>query len=354
VFASHAYDLQELVDTVVDTAGDVPIIGCTTTGEIGPDPLTGPLPAGVVVVGLGGDLDVTTSCRTDFNERPRQVGEETALALLPLPERSNRVVMMLTDTLAGDQQELIRGAYSVLGATVPLVGGVAGDDPRNIAKATSWQIFDGKIMQDAVVAACIGTDGPVGISVQHGWRSAGDAMMVTASASNEIHTLDDRPALDLYLERHRAPAGIEDDPDAFSWFALTRPLAVLRRGDVAVRHVLAADPADRSLLCAAGVPRGAAVWLAAADVTSTLEAAERAAAEAVDALGGSPPLGLIVVDCAGRRSVLGDQGVIAERDVLRRRAGAAPVAGFYSKGEIARVRGTNGFHNQTVVALALG
>jgi hypothetical protein len=35
------------------------------------------------------------------------------------------------------------------------------------------------------------------------------------------------------------------------------------------------------------------------------------------------------------------------------RAGAAPLAGFYSFGEIARTKGVVGYHNQTVLAVAL-
>jgi hypothetical protein len=35
-------------------------------------------------------------------------------------------------------------------------------------------------------------------------------------------------------------------------------------------------------------------------------------------------------------------------------AGGAPVAGFYTYGEIARTSGITGFHNQTLVVLALG
>jgi hypothetical protein len=34
-------------------------------------------------------------------------------------------------------------------------------------------------------------------------------------------------------------------------------------------------------------------------------------------------------------------------------AGAAPVAGFYTYGEIARTKGVSGFHNQTLVVLAI-
>src|SRR6266545_1748840 len=173
------------------------------------------------------------------------------------------------------------------------------------------------------------------------------------SAGNDVHTLDDRPALDVYLERHRAPAGIEEDAAAFVEFALTRPLTVARRGDAAVRHVLGADPAARTVTCAGSVPRGAAAWLASGDADSTLAALDAACADAVGQLGEIPLLALLVFDCAGRRAVLGDPGVQAERQLMAQRAGTAPVAGFYTYGEIARTKGVIGFHNQTVLVVAL-
>src|SRR5947207_1494342 len=265
VFASFRYDLRELLDGVHDEAGATPVIGCSTAGEIGPGPVLRP---GVVVVGLGGGFTVRTTYAAGLADRARDVGEQIARALLPLPATPNSVVVLLTDALCGDQQEMVRGAYGVLGATVPLVGGGAGDNMRMV---TSRQFHDGKILQDAVVAASIGTDGPIGLAVGHGWHSRGEAMVVTASSGNEVHSLDDRPALDVYLARHGAYAGVESDPAAFAEFALTRPLAVARRGDVSVRHVLGADPEVRSLICAGGVPRGAAVWLASGDVGSTLD-----------------------------------------------------------------------------------
>jgi len=49
-------------------------------------------------------------------------------AMSEVDGRPHRALLLLTDGLAGDQQEIVRGAYGVVGATVPLVGGCAGDD----------------------------------------------------------------------------------------------------------------------------------------------------------------------------------------------------------------------------------
>jgi hypothetical protein len=347
VFASFGYNLPELLDGVHSVSGTVPVIGCSTAGEIGPGPA---LASGVVIVALGGDFAVTTARATGLHDGPRSVGEAVARGLLPLPDTRYRIALLLTDALAGDQQEMIRGVYGVLGAAVPLIGGGAGDD---FGMVTSRQFHRSDVLQDSVVAALIGSDALIGLSIRHGWHREGRAMVVTGSAGNRVDTLDDQPALDVYLRRHRAPEGMDADREAFADFALTRPLAITRRGDVAVRHVLGADPVSRSLMCAGGVPKGAAAWLATGDVASTLAAADTACADAVEQLGGVPPLALLVFDCAGRRAVLGDEGVLAERRHLVAHAGAAPLAGFYTYGEIARAHGVNGFHNQTIVAVAL-
>jgi hypothetical protein len=51
--------------------------------------------------------------------------------------------------------------------------------------------------------------------------------------------------------------------------------------------------------------------------------------------------------------VLGDDGIERETALIAGHACGAPVAGFYSYGEIARTRGAGGFHNETLVVLAV-
>ena len=62
---------------------------------------------------------------------------------------------------------------------------------------------------------------------------------------------------------------------------------------------------------------------------------------------------MIAFDCIARRGVLGDEGIQARDRPARRARGGAPVAGFYTYGEIARTRGLRGFHNQTLVVLSI-
>lgn len=350
VFCSDRYDLEALLGAINERSGGVPLIGCSTAGEIA---TSGPGDSGLVVVALGGSgLSVATAAATGASERLREAGAEVAASVKEVGAGpAHRVLLMLTDGLAGDQQEIVRGAYGVAGAGVPLVGGCAGDDLK--MKATA-QLYGDRVLHDAVVAAAVASDAPLGIGVRHGWRRVGEPMLVTESSSNRVFVLDGRPALDVYLERLQAPEDAQSDAAAFTRFALTHPLGLSRRSaEEQVRFVGEANFEDRSLGCIAEVPQGAMVWLMEGDEESVMAATDDACGEALAALEGRSPLGMLAFDCIARRAVLGDQGIDQEVERIAGHAGGAPVAGFYTYGEIARTHGMSGFHNQTLVVLAL-
>lgn len=350
VFCSDAYDLDQLVKGIASEAHDVPLVGCSTAGEIA---ASGPSDASVVVTALGGPgFAVVTGAAPVGPAGLRQAATEAVSACRHgVDARAHSVVLLLTDGLCGDQMEVIRGAYEVVGAAVPLVGGCAGDDLKMHA---TFQLFGDRVMRDAVVAAVISSDAPIGIGVRHGWRPVGDPMLVTASSANRVESLDYQPALDVYLRRLDAPAEAWNDAEAFTHFALTHPLGITRRSGAEVRFVAEADFDARSLVCIANVPQGGLAWIMEGDEDSVLEATNSACSDAVAALHGEPPIGLVAFDCIARRGVLGDEGISREIDRIATYAAGAPVAGFYTYGEIARTNGPQGFHNQTLVVLALG
>jgi hypothetical protein len=350
LFASEALDLEALVARAHELAAGAPLVGCSTAGEIAGG---GPGDAGVVAFALGGEgFIAATRCATGLGAEPREAGASAATALADVASMPHQVLMLLSDGLAGDQQELVRGAHSVVGAGVPLVGGCAGDDMRMTA---THQFFDGQVLRDAVVSAAIGSDAPIGIGVRHGWDAVGEPMLVTDSTANRVNTLDDLPALDVYLDRLNAPADAREDREAFIQFAVVHPLGMARRaGEEQVRWIPSADFETRSLVTVAEVPPGALVRLMTGDVESVLAATDAACVDAIAALDGAAPRGMVVFDCAARRAVLGDAGIAAEIARVEAHANGAPVAGFYTYGEIARMRGVTGFHNQTLVVLALG
>jgi hypothetical protein len=72
----------------------------------------------------------------------------------------------------------------------------------------------------------------------------------------------------------------------------------------------------------------------------------------MEQLGGRPAKAVVAFDCIARRAALGES-TDEEVDRIHDRTDGAPVIGFYTYGEIARTRGMSGFHNQTLVVLAV-
>lgn len=347
-FCSSSYDIHALVAALNEQSGGVALIGCSTSGEIGS---SGPGDSSVVVTALGGPgFSVSTAYGAGASSRPREAGVSAAGCLTDTEEKPHRVLLLLSDGLSGHQQEILRGAYTVAGATIPLVGGCAGDD---LAMSQTFQFCGNEVLTDAVVAAAVASDAPLGIGVRHGWSAVGEPMVVTKSSGNRVEMLDNKPALDAYLDFLDAPDEARTDPAAFTRFAITHPLGLSRRSaEPHVRFVGEADFETRSLICIAEVPQGALVWFMRGDEESVLEATDGACTDAIEMLD-SEPLGFVAFDCIARRGVLGEEGIKVEVDRISELAGGAPVAGFYTYGEIARTRGISGFHNQTLVVLAV-
>ncbi|GAA2371742.1 FIST signal transduction protein [Dactylosporangium salmoneum] len=348
VFAGIEHDPRRLAEGVRAAAPGVPVLGCSTHGEIGAG---GPRDGSVVVTALGGPgFSVSTTAVAEISGRQREAGAAAARCAAAVEDRPHRVLLLLTDGLALDQEMVIKGAYGVLGAAVPLFGGAAGDGWR---MSGTFQLHGTDVYANGLVAACIGSDAPIAIGIDHGWRPAGEPLVVTQSGDGRVHELDDAPALDAYLDRLDAPGDVYRDEVALRHYVLSRPLGVQRRSGIEIRNMsTAVDVAGRTIGGGGDLALGALTFAMEGDEESVVAASARACRSAIDQLDGVTPVGLLTLSCAACRAVLGDDGVAKEGAGIAEQAGSIPFAGFYTYGEIARAKGINGFHNQTMVVLA--
>jgi hypothetical protein len=346
VFCSIRHDLPALLLAVRAEAGEhASIVGATTLGELAYD---GAGVGGVAVIALGGaGYAVRTQVGHIRDVGHREAGAAAAAAMAGLTSEHS-VLVMLCDGSSGSPQEVVRGAYSVLGAAVPLVGGFAGDDQSH---EQTYQFVDETIFEDAVIGIALGSDAPIGIGVAHGWRRLDPPMIVTKSSGGRILELDDEPALDVLLRRNgMADAG---SADLFRGADTVHALGLTRRSGEDIRMLHIGDDEERSVCATADVPQGALCWLMEGDHDALIEGAAQSCTEALEALDGKTPLGVIAFDCGARRGRLGDDGLDDEVRAIRSVLGSTPYAGFYTSAEIARVRGALGIHHLTLVTLAL-
>lgn len=366
VFCEAELDVRRVMDGVCSvTADDTMVAGGTTMGQVAP-PMSGVdgidgADAAVVAVALGGaGFQVTAAVSHAASERRREAGHEAAAALDAV-DLSHRTLLLFSDGLTREQHEIVRGAYGHVGASVPIIGGCTADNM--LYHATYQFIGTGagvEVLRDAVVGIGLGSSGPMGFGIAHGWTKLGDAMVVTSSAGGQVYLLDDEPAAEVYLRRiasgrtlQEAKQLREQDPMAFVELLFNNPLGLSRRSGEDLRVVHDIDFEHGSIECLADVPQGALAWAMTTDPDALIEAAASSCDAAVDALDGLDPLGFLVFDCGARKARLGPDGARAEQEAFGKPAGGKPFGGFYTYGEIGRVRGARGMHQLTVVTLAL-
>ncbi len=236
VFCPADIDFEAMLDGVSAEADGVPLIGCSGIAHLASG---GPAEPCVVVSALGGDgFEIKTSVAMNVSSGQRAAGERVAEAVESLT-MEHKLLLLLADGLGGEQHELVRGAYSVAGATVPLAGGCAADDFRYENTFQFIGDSDGvRVLRGALVAAAIGSDAPIGVGVAHGWQKTGEPMVATKSAGGRVDELDGEPALDVFAERLGVDRSMAEDEQAFMQLALKRPLGLSRRSgeDIRVIH----------------------------------------------------------------------------------------------------------------------
>lgn len=313
------------------------IVGCTTAGEV----LGTTVHDGTVVV---------TAVRFARSRARLAVAElgpgdgsyQAGLALGAALAADDLVhVLVLSDGTQVNGSRLAAGLDDGLPATVTITGGLAGDGARMSRTA----ILAGGTVAGGRIAALgfYGRALRVGWGTLGGWDPFGPERVITGSQANVLHTLDDQPALSLY--RRYLGEHARDLPTA----GLRFPLAV-RSPDGAppvVRTLLGIDEETGSITFAGDMPEGHLARLMRANFDRLIEGAAGAARHCVERIGPGAELAL-VVSCVGRRLVL-DQRIEEELEGVREIVGAAPIAGFYSNGELSpHGLASCALHNQTM------
>jgi len=255
-----------------------------------------------------------------------------------------RHVFLVSEGLKVNGSEVIRGVNSALPDGVSLSGGFASDDQR-LQNTYIW--CEGDPEQSALAA--IGFYGDrlrVGVAVSAGWEPFGPERLVTRSKNNVLYEFDGTSALAVYkryLGEHAAGLPIT---------GVLYPIQV-RDGDCderLLRTLLAVDEEEQSMTFAGEIPEGSVARLMFGNVDRVIEGVKNGKQVWFNDLQAGETQFGIVVSCSARRPVL-KQRIEEEVEAVIEIIGcSAPLAGFYSYGEIAPTKagGKAELHNQTM------
>lgn len=350
VLAFGAPELAEnrsAIDALIRQYPTSVIMGCSTAGEI----------HGAAVHDHSLAVSVTRFARTNLRLVVEPVGgaggsEEIGRRIArQLGNHAGlRGALVLSEGLHVNGSQLVRGINEVVGGTIPVAGGLAGD---GTAFKRTWILAGQQLGPDLVAAVGFyGNHVVVGHGARGGWDRFGMKRTITRSEGNVLFELDGRPALQIYKEY------LGERASQLPGSGLSLPLAV--RDPVTdvqlVRTLVAVDEQAQSLTFAGDVPTGHLTQFMKADVARLINGATHAALMATENGGPAAAECLVVaISCAGRRHMLGahtEEEVEAVSDTFR--SERVRLTGFYAYGEI--ISGSDGrceLHNQSMSLLVV-
>ena len=265
-----------------------------------------------------------------------------------LRAKNLRTIFLLSDGVAVNGSELVRGIRGAVDSNVAIAGGLAGDGPR--FGTTYVGLNQVPLPGNVAAIGFYGTALNVGHGSAGGWDEFGPEHTITSSCGNVLLTLDGQPAWETY--KKFLGTYIDELPHS----ALLFPLRICppgRHDETLMRAVVGIDYLKKALILAGDIPRGYRAQLMRGHMGRLFEGAASAAQQANQSCRGESAA--ILVSCVGRKLVLGPrvaEEIAAVQNVL---GDNTAIAGFYSYGGVAphEVTRETKLHNQTMTVTVL-
>ncbi len=249
-----------------------------------------------------------------------------------------------------DGEDLMRSMENVVGPNVNIYGGMAGDD---LTYSGTYAFTHNRENEKGIAALVLDEDkiSVNGMAIS-GWKPLGIYRTVTKSEGGWIYTMDDQPALEMYLKYlGNEPITGEHEYELFENVGVHYPFQVEGIGDPIMRTPFKFNRKENALMCDYDVPQGSILRFSMPpdyDIVETvLEKAKKlkkASEDDADAL--------LIFSCAGRLSTMGPL-INLENDGLGE-IWNAPMVGFFTYGEYGtNLTGRQEFHSTTCCWVAL-
>jgi len=186
-----------------------------------------------------------------------------------------------------------------------------------------------------------------------GWKPMGISRTATKTEGNLIYTIDDRPALEMYLHYlGHDESSAEDQIDFFDKIGVHYPFQIERENrEPKMCNPIGYDKDKKALVCESEVPQGSPLRFSTPpefDIIETVIAKAREIKTKRNAWADA----LLIFSCAGRLSALGPMA--QEENEGLARVWNVPMAGFYTYGEFGKgLNGRHEFHSTTCSWVAM-
>ncbi len=251
-------------------------------------------------------------------------------------------IILVSSGLIIDAEQIIKGIKD-FDSQIPLYGGLAGDD---LTMKASF-VFSNKYESSTGLVALIIDNKKVKITglATSGWDNIGVEKTITRSEGNVVFTIDDEPAVDVFVKFFQFTDSIYNRSEIVAMNFAQYPLQLKKEnGNIVLRSPLMVDFDKKALIFAGGIPQGSKVQFSVPPGFDLIDKTRDSMSVLKKII--STPDAVILFSCKARHLALGpimedEAGKI--KDIWNK-----PLIGFFTYGEIGTAKdGVCDFHNAT-------
>jgi hypothetical protein len=350
VFISIKQDRKAVCQILLKEGID--ILGATSSGEF----IAGHQSEGEIVVMLL-DLNKNDYCILFEDIGERSLEDVTASLAQKALQKFRKPALILCSTLfskAGtitDGDTLVRNIETAFGSDITMFGGMAGDD---ITFTGTFVFTQEKETDNGLVVLVLNEEkiSLYGVAIS-GWKPMGVVRTVTKSEGNLVYTIDEHPALEIYLRfLGKDVATAENQVKFFDSITVHYPFLIEREGlEPKICGPVGYDKEKKALICESNLSQGSRFRFSTPPDFEIIDTIINKAQEMKTTTHADADA-LLIFSCASRLRTLGPMAV-QENEGLQQ-VWNVPMAGFYTYGEFGKgLDGKHEFHSTTNSWVAL-
>lgn len=335
IFCSPSHDLNAICQLFDDS--DIDLFGCSTAGEIFFDEIYEKSIVGVLMDMKKENYEIIT--RTT-NGEIYQSAYEMGLEAKSLFK--NPAIMLASGGVIIDAEQIMNGLDDSIQRNIPIFGGLAADD---LALSATYSLSRQGADDGGIVFIVFNNDKiSVNGMATSGWEAIGNIHTITKAEGNVVYTIDDKPALDIFINYFGYFDDLNLQGKAINSMSAQYPLQIIREDYNVLRSPLVGSEEEKTLILAGGVKQGDKFRFS---ISPGFEVIDQTIQEFGHLQYEAPKTDLMVLfSCKGRHAALGP--LIEDEIVGINNYWDAPLIGFFSYGEFGNVKnGKSDFHNET-------
>ena len=324
-------EIDKLCEIIKSKKEEVKFIGTTTAGEI----FNGEIGKGSITISIMEFENTSFENKYFNNENNFDLGVDIATSLFT---DDTKVMILFIEGLLNNGNDVLDGISSI-NNTIPVSGGMAGD---NGAFAQTFIFDDNGVYENGAIAVSLNSEVlNVLTNYQLNWQPIGKSMTVTKAEKNRLYEIDGVSASDIYTKYLGKRIG-DDLPHSAIEFPL---LKIEDDGLEVCRTFVHKFDEDGSLLTIGNLEVGDKVRLAFGNIDLIINGATAD----IQNYESFQPEAIFTYSCTARVTFL-QSDVVRELKPLN---DIAPIAGFFTYGEIYHHENKNSLLNISLTMLGL-